>query len=408
MRRALKRLHLVHGLFVVLDNVDSVISIIRGSASLEEARDRLMEKFSVPQSMAEELEPNVQAAVPLTREQANAILEMRLARLTALERDKLLEERRELVNEIESLRNLLASARKILDVVKAELLEIKKKFGDARRTEIVASSEDLTIEDLIAEENMVVTVSHQGYIKRTSTSHYRRQRRGGKGSSGMTTKEDDWVEHLFVGTTHDYILFFTDKGRAYWLKVYELPEGGRATKGRPVVNMLELEKDEKIRALIPVRLFDPNVYLVMATKAGQVVKNSLELYANPRKTGIKAVKIVDGDELVAVRMVSEGQDIILGTRKGMAVRFREADVRPMGRFTQGVKGVSLAADDYVIGMEACREDGSLLTVSENGYGKRSSGGRLPPHYPRRQGRHQHPLHRAQRRCHRDQGSQRWR
>jgi DNA gyrase subunit A len=371
LRRALKRLHLVHGLFTVLDNVDAVIKIIRGSASTEEARDQLMARFKVTTSMAQELDPGATEPVPLSREQAQAILDMRLARLTALERDKLLEERKELVGDIEKYRGWLASPAEILRIVKAELLEVKAKHADPRRSEIVASSEDLTIEDLIAEENMVVTISHQGYIKRTATSQFRRQRRGGKGTAGMATKDEDWVEHLFVGTTHSYILFFTDRGKAYWLKVYELPEGSRATKGRPVVNMLELEPGEKIMALIPVREFDPNQYVVMATKKGQVVKNSLELYSNPRKAGIKAVKVVDGDELVAARLVGEGQDIVLGSRKGMAIRFKEADLRPLGRYTQGVRGMTLDDEDYVVGMEACREGGTILTVCESGFGKRS-------------------------------------
>jgi DNA gyrase subunit A len=235
----------------------------------------------------------------------------------------------------------------------------------------VEAEGELTIEDLIAEERMVITVTHQGYIKRTPTALYRRQRRGGKGSSGINTKEEDWVEHIFVGTTHNYILFFTNRGKAYWLKVYELPQGGRASRGRPIVNMLTLEPDERIEAMIPVDKFSEDRYLIMCTRKGQIVKNSLDLYSNPRKVGIKAINIADDDDLIAVRMTNGAQEVLIATRNGMAVRFKEDDVRPMGRFVGGVRGVNLEDDDQVIGMQALRPGSTILSVCENGYGKRS-------------------------------------
>jgi DNA gyrase subunit A len=330
-----------------------------------------MEKFYVPVEMAQEFDPTIATAMPLTREQAQAILDMRLARLTALEQDHLLEERKDLVAAIADYRDILATPQRVLDIIKKELLDIKARFNDARRTEIVDAGEDLRMEDLIAEEPMVVTVSHEGYIKRTATSAYRTQKRGGKGVAAMETKENDWVEHLFIATTHHYILFFTDRGKAYWLKVYELPEGGRNTRGRPIVNLLELEPGEKIRAMIPVKSFTSDQFLTMATRQGQVVKNSLDLYSNPRKVGIKAVKVVEGDELISVRLTNGNQEVVMATRKGMAIRFHESDVRPLGRYTQGVRGITLSDDDYVVGMEACRPEDTILTVCENGFGKRS-------------------------------------
>lgn len=371
LEKAIKRLHIVHGLFVVLDNVDAVISIIRQSPDTDSARQALMEKFYVPVEMGREFDPTITTAMPLTREQAQAILDMRLARLTALEQDRLLEERKDLVAAIADYRDILATPQRVLDIIKKELLDIKARFNDARRTEIVDAGEDLRMEDLIAEEPMVVTVSHEGYIKRTATSAYRTQKRGGKGVAAMDTKENDWVEHLFIATTHHYILFFTDRGKAYWLKVYELPEGGRNTRGRPVVNLIELEPGEKIRAMIPVKAFTSDQFLTMATRQGQVVKNSLDLYSNPRKVGIKAVKVVDGDELINVRLTNGNQEVVMATRKGMAIRFHESDVRPLGRYTQGVRGITLTDDDYVVGMEACRPEDTILTVCENGFGKRS-------------------------------------
>lgn len=351
--KAEKRLHIVEGLKIAIDNIDAVIKLIKSSATVDAARVGLMEKFS------------------LTEIQANAILDMRLQRLTALEINKLEEEIKELKKFIKRCKEILSTPAIVSQIIKEELLQIKTKYSDNRRTELIEGEGELTIEDLIAEERMVVTVSHIGYIKRTPTDLYRKQRRGGRGSTGMETKDEDWVEHLFIGTTHDYMLFFSNKGKAYWLKVYAIPQGGRATKGRPIVNMLNLEEGEKIEAMIPVKNFDDNYFLVMATKKGQVVKNALNLYNNPRSVGIKAVKIDDDDELVAVKMTNGSQEIFLGTRDGMAIRFHESEVRDTGRFTGGVRGIKLRDGDYVIGMEVIRPNTTILTVCEKGFGKRT-------------------------------------
>ena len=346
-------LHIVEGLVIAVNNIDEVIAIIRKSKDVEEARGRLIKTFD------------------LSHIQAQAILDMRLQRLTGLEIQKLKDERKELLATIKDLKEILASAKRVNDIVRAELLDVKARFGDKRRTEIVPSSKDLTIEDLIAEENMVITISHQGYIKRTPTSLYRRQKRGGKGITGMESKEGDWAESVFIGTTHNYLLVFTNKGRAHWLKVYELPQGGRASKGRPIINMLTLEEGEQVQAVIPVQEFDDKHYLIMATKNGMVVKNALSLYSNPRRVGIKAVKVEENDELICVRLTNGNQEVFLGTRKGLAVRFKETNVRPSGRFTGGVIGIRLGKDDEVIGMEVLRPNSTILTVCENGFGKRT-------------------------------------
>ncbi len=370
--RAEKRLHIVQGLVVVQDNIDRVVKIIRESSTPEEAKQRLMSTFKVPLELARIVNPEIKAAVPLSEEQTQAILDMRLARLTQLEKHKLLEEQEELIKAITHFRKVLGDIAEVWRIVRRELLEVKGKWGDERRTEIVDESGDLSVEDLIAEENMVISVSHSGYIKRTPTSQYRSQRRGGKGVTGAETKEEDWVENLFIGTTHNYLMFFTDRGQAHWLKVYELPQGGRATKGRPIVNMLQLEPGERIQTVLPVSKFEDTQFLIFATSKGQVCKQSLALYSNPRKAGIKAIKVEDDDTLVDVKLTSGQSEIILATSKGMAVRFHETDVRPMGRFTGGVRGINLAPKDKVIGLETPRPTASLLTVCEMGFGKRSS------------------------------------
>ena len=353
--KARKRIHIVQGLRIAVENIDAVIKIIRASASSDEAKQRLKAQFK------------------LTDEQTQAILDMPLRRLTGLEIEKLEAEHKELVTLIDELVSILGDPKKVTKIIRKELLDVKDTFGrkDVRMTEIVEAEGELTIEDLIAEERMVITVTHQGYIKRTPTALYRRQRRGGKGSTGINTKEEDWVEHIFVGTTHNYILFFTNRGKAYWLKVYELPQGGRASRGRPIVNMLTLEPGEKIEAMIPVDKFSEDRFLIMCTRKGQIVKNSLDLYSNPRKVGIKAINIADDDDLISVRMTNGVQEILIATRDGMAVHFKEDDVRPMGRFVGGVRGVSLEGDDQVIGMQALRPGSTILTVCENGYGKRT-------------------------------------
>jgi len=370
--RAEKRLHIVHGLVVVQDNIDEVIRIIRAAANPEEAKQKLMSTFYVPLEMAKQIDPDVTAKVPLSDEQATAILEMRLSRLTQLEKSKLFQEADELVKAIMNYRRILGETQEVWKIVRKELQDVKAKYGDERRTEIVEDTGDLSIEDLIAEENMVVTMSHTGYIKRTPTSLYRRQRRGGKGSTGSDLKDEDWIEHLFIGTTHNYLMFFTDRGQAHWLKVYEIPQAGRSSKGRPVVNMLQLEPGEKIRGMLPVgNKFEENRYIVFCTAKGQVCKQSLSLYSNPRKAGIKAINIEQGDSLCDVKLTNGQSEIIIATRNGMACRFHETAVRPMGRFTSGVKGITLNPDDHVVGLETPRPGASLLTVCENGHGKRS-------------------------------------
>lgn len=354
LNRAEERLHIVEGLLIALANIDEVVRVIRESKDVETARESLMAKFL------------------LSRRQTDAILEMRLRTLTALEVHKLEDEANELRKTIAELKSILASVEKQYQVIRRDLLDVKKKFGNARRSEIIDDPGEMTVEDLIAEERMVVTISHMGYIKRTDTNLYRKQKRGGKGTIGAEIKDEDWVEHLFTGTTHDYIMFFTNKGKAYWLKVWELPQAGRSSKGRPIVNMLEaLEKNEKIEAVVAVSQFTDNQFLVFCTKKGQVQKNALSLYSNPMKKGIKAFNIADDDELVTVKLADETNELLIATRQGMATRFRVGDVRAAGRFTQGVRGITLGDGDYVIGMEPLRPNSSIFTTAEKGMGKRS-------------------------------------
>jgi DNA gyrase subunit A len=354
LNKALERLHIVEGLLIALADIDEVVAIIRGSTDVDNARARLIERFV------------------LSKRQADAILEMRLRTLTSLEVHKLQDEQNELKKTIDELESILASEKKQYQVIKDQLRELKRKFGDARRSEMIADAGEMTIEDLIAEERMVITISHQGYIKRTDTALYRKQRRGGKGVVGAETKDEDWVEHLFVGTTHDYLMFFTNRGQAYWLKVYELPQAGRASKGRPIINLLEgLEKGEKIESVVPVEKFDDTRHLIFVTKKGQIQRNALSLYSNPRKAGIKAINIADDDELVTVKLSTGSQEVFIGTKKGMAIRFNEEGVRAAGRFTQGVTGISIEAGDEVVGAEVVRPGSTILTTTEKGMGKRS-------------------------------------
>jgi DNA gyrase subunit A len=356
LNKAQERLHIVEGLLIALANIEEVIRIIRRSTDTDDARLQLTTKFL------------------LSKRQADAILEMRLRTLTALEVDKLKEEANQLRALIARLEGILGSEKRQFEVIREDLLAVKKKFGDPRRTEIINDPGEMTVEDLIAEERMAVIISHKGYIKRTELKLYRKQRRGGKGLAGSKLTQEDWTEHLFVGTTHDYIMFFTSKGKAYWLKVWELPQGGRNSKGRPIVNMLEdLEKDnEKIEAVLAVSEFRDDRYLIFCTRKGQVQKNALSLYSNPTKRGIKAINIEEGDELVSVRMAEDTQDLLISTRRGMAVRFPVSELRSAGRFTTGVRGVNLSEGDYVVGMDALRPGSTILTVSEKGQGKRSA------------------------------------
>ena len=347
------REHLLEGLTIAVDNIDEVIKIIRKSKDAGSADTALRKRFD------------------LTEKQSEAILNMRLARLTALEIGKLEAEIKELRAIIKELKGILASKPKRMAILKEELGEMVKKFGDDRRTEIVADQGDFTVEDLIAEEDMVITISRTGYIKRIPVTTYRRQRRGGRGLNGMGTKEDDWVEHLFVASTHDYVLFFTAEGRVYWLKVYDIPQTGRAARGRPIVNLIGLRSDERIAGFQAVRGFSDSEYLVFATRNGIVKKTVLSAYGNPRSTGINAINIEEGDELIDVLVTDGTNDIVLATKNGMSIRFNEKDVREMGRTAGGVRGVQLEGDDRVIGMVVLRRDATLLVVSEKGMGKRS-------------------------------------
>ena len=355
LNKAEERAHILEGLKIALDNIDAVIALIKKSENPDVAKTGLMEKFN------------------LSEKQARSILDMRLHRLTGLERKKLENEYMDLIELMEKLRNILGSRTLRMEIVKEELDTIKAKYGDERRTDIVKETDSIEIEDLIAEEDMVVTISHQGYIKRIPVGTYHRQRRGGRGITGMKTKEEDFVKTLFIASTHSYILFFTNLGRCYWLKVYEIPQGGRAAKGRPIVNMLELQKDEQIAAFLPVREFNENQYILMATKKGLVKKTALSQYSRPRRNGINAINIVEGDTLITAEVTNGQQEIILQTHNGMAIRFNEREIRPVGRNSQGVKGITLKKDDYVIGMVAVmRLEDTLLVVCENGFGKRTS------------------------------------
>ena len=354
LSRAKKRAHILEGLKIALDNLDAVIALIRKSGSPTEAREQLMQRFD------------------LSDPQAQAILEMRLQRLTALERDKILEEYTQLLKEIERLTGILANEQLVMDIIVRELRELKDKYSDARRTEIVATAEDISIEDTIADEDMVITISSGGYIKRTPVSVFRTQVRGGKGKTGMTTKEEDFVEDLFIASTHAYMLIFTDKGKVYWLKTYEIPQAGPATRGKATVNLINVEPGENISAVLPVKSFEGTQYVVMATKNGVIKKTALEAYSRPRASGIAAITIDPDDALIGVEITDGEKDVFLGTRRGMAIRFNEKNVRPMGRTSRGVRGITLTKNDEVVGMEVLRGDSTLLSITEHGYGKRSN------------------------------------
>jgi DNA gyrase subunit A len=356
LRRAEARAHILEGLKIALDHLDEVIKLIRGSKSPAEARDGLMASFA------------------LTQVQSQAILDMQLQRLTGLERQKILDELVELMKTIERLRAILSSEELLMQLVVNELKAVRDKFGDERRTEIIDESGELRIEDLIADEDMAITVTNTGYIKRTPISTYRMQRRGGKGRIGMRTREEDYVTHLFVASTHSYIMIFTDRGRAYWLKVHEVPDVGPGGKGKAIVNLAQLEDGERIAALLAVKEFpteDDQQYVVMGTRKGTVKKTDLRAFSNPRPSGIIAMGIEEGDAVIAVEISDGKEQVFLGTRDGMAIRFEESDVRAMGRTAYGVRGISLREGDEVVAMEVVRPGGTLLTVAQNGYGKRT-------------------------------------
>ncbi len=331
LKQAEEREHILEGLKIAVDAIDEVVELIKMSPDTDTASTRLQERFS------------------LSERQAKAILDMRLARLTGLEIEKLEKELAEVRKLIADLRDILASRERRLEIIKDELRELARKYGDDRRTEIVGAAGDISLEDLIADEEMVITVSHHGYIKRLPVSTYRRQRRGSRGLQGMETREEDWVEHLFLAQTHDYVMFFTRQGHCYWLKVHEIPQAGRNARGKPIVNLLALRPDEQIAALVPVREFSEDRYLIFATRQGTVKKTALSAYRHVRATGINAINIAEGDELMDVQITNGDDEVILATREGMAIRFHEADVRVMGRVATGVRGITLAADDRVIG-----------------------------------------------------------
>ena len=353
LRKAEERAHILEGLKKALDFLDDVIELIRSSSDPKEAKARLMSDFDFSDA------------------QAQAILDMRLHRLTGLEREKINAEYQDLIKSIAQFKAILGSQAMVLQIIRDETREIREKYGDERRTEILQEEGDIDLEDLIADEDMVVTISHEGYIKRSPMSLYRAQRRGGKGMTGVKPKAEDFVELLFVGSSHDYLLFFTNKGRVYWKKVHEVPEAGRMSRGKAIVNLLELKRGERVATTLAVRDFEEGKYIVMGTKKGLVKKTELRSYSHPRAGGIVALKIREGDELIGVRVSSGEQDIFLTTRQGKSIRYHESDLRPMGRVAAGNIGIRMAPDDEVVGMEALNEGATILTVTENGYGKRT-------------------------------------
>lgn len=354
LNRAEERAHILDGLKIALDNIDDVVELIKKSKDIPSAREGLITRFS------------------LSEQQANAILEMRLSRLTGLERKKIEQELKDVFAEIDRLKGILADEKKLFKVIVEELKQIREKYGDERRTEIIADTQEISMEDLIVEEEVLVTVSHAGYIKRTPLNLYRSQHRGGKGLTGMSMREDDFAEHIFVASTHSYILFFTDRGQVHWLKVHEFPQMGRAARGKAIVNLLSLEKEEEITAFLPVREFIMGHYVVMATKKGIIKKTDLKAFANPRAGGIISIGLDKGDRLIKAALTDGNRHLLLASNQGQGIRFRESDVRAMGRTARGVRGINLAEDDEVVGMEVINEAAYLLTVTERGYGKRTS------------------------------------
>ena len=349
-----KRAHILEGYIIALDNIDAIIRLIKASKDVETAKIGLMKRFK------------------LSEVQAKAILDMRLQRLTGLERKKIEDEYRETIKLIERLKAILKSKQLQMQIIKKELLEIKEKYGDPRRTEIVYKAEEFSIEDMIAEEQVVITVSHGGFVKRVPVSGYRRQSRGGRGSMGASTKEDDFIEHVFVASTHDYMLLFSNRGRCYWLKVFEVPEGSRAARGKSIANLIAKEQDETITSYVTVKNFEEPVFIMMVTEHGMIKKTSLAEFSNPRKNGIIAISLKKAEQLIVARLTDGTQDVVIGTREGMAIRFHEKEVRAMGRTAAGVRAIRLRKGDRVVGAVALRKTGTtILVATEGGYGKRS-------------------------------------
>ena len=353
LKEAEERSHILQGLKKALENIDEVIAMIRGSKDPEEAKKALIQKFS------------------FSNKQTKAILDMRLQKLTSLEIDKVVAEYNELQELIKKLNQILVDKKLQDDIIKEELSYLLEKYGDERRTEIIPFSGDLSIEDMIAEEDMVLTITHKGYIKRLATTQWKTQKRGGRGMKGAHTKDDDFVEHLFIASTHDTMLFFTNKGKCYWLKVHQIPQALRTSQGRAIINLIGCEPGEQVQAFLPVKTFDDNQFIVMATKKGIINRTSLSLYSKPRKGGVYAMEIKEGDQLIQAK-ISNGEDsIIMATKEGKSIRFIETQVRPTGRRTKGVRGIMLGETDEVIGMLIAKREGTVLVASENGYGKRS-------------------------------------
>ena len=361
LRKAEERAHILEGLKIALDNLDDVVALIRSSRSPDEARSRLMETYG------------------LTIIQAKAILDMRLQRLTGLEREKIIEEYENVLKDIAHFREILGSNQLVLDIVKQEIAEIQSEFADERRSEIVQDTKEINIEDMIVEEDMVVTISHDGYIKRNPITLYQNQRRGGKGKTAMGTKEKDFVQHLFVASTHHTFMFFTNQGRVYWRKVYEIPQAGRTSRGKAVVNLLNLAPEEKMTTVLAVPDFEPGAYILMATRNGLVKKTDLMAFSRPRAGGIIAINLRPADELIEARLTDGTYNVFIGSATGKSIRFHESNVRPSGRVSQGVRGMNLAKGDRIVGMEVLSHGQTLFTVTENGFGKRTSIDEYPLH-----------------------------
>jgi DNA gyrase subunit A len=354
LNKAEARAHILEGLTTALDNLDEVVTLIRRSPSPAEAKTGLMDTFS------------------LSAIQAQAILDMRLQRLTGLEREKIVEEYKNVLKDIARFKEILSNERLVFNIVKEELTELQEEFGDHRYTEIIEATKEISIEDMIVEEDMVVTISRRGYVKRNAITLYRNQRRGGKGKTGMGTKEDDFVEHLFVASTHHTFLFFTNMGKVYWCKVYDIPRAGRVSLGKAIVNLLNFSKEEKLTTVLAVPSFEPGFHVLMATKNGLIKKTDLMAYSRPRAGGIIAINLLEGDELISARITDGTQNVFIGSFNGKSIRFHESDVRPSGRVATGVRGMRLAQGDHIVGMEVLSHGQTLFTVTENGYGKRTS------------------------------------
>ena len=354
LKKAEDQAHILEGLKIALDNLDDVVALIRASKSPAEAKSQLVKKFS------------------LTEKQAQAILDMRLQRLTGLERDKIQQDYKNIIKDIARFKEILASEKLVLNIIKDELSEILEKFGDHRYTEIIEETKEITIEDMIVEEDMVVTISKRGYIKRNPITLYRNQRRGGKGKTAMGTKEDDFVEHLFVASTHHTFLFFTNQGRVYWRKVYDMPQASRMSLGKAIVNLLNFGKEERLTTVLAVPEFEPGYHILMATKNGVIKKTDLMAFSRPRLGGIIALNLLEGDELISARITDGTLNVFLGSRMGKSIRFHESDIRPSGRVATGVRGMRLAQGDYIVGMEVLSHGQTLFAVTEHGYGKRTS------------------------------------